>query len=268
MMKRLALPFLFALTLAIPTVAHAQRKSPLADAPAIRKRVELRETRFELGAGLVSTVNQPFYHGLMVGVRAGFHLTDWLAISGIGAFNVSPISTGFHDRLIETLPQMAVPRPEMDFRAPSVNTANSGINKPGMVFAGQVELTPFTGKYSLFGKLFAHYDFYLLGGVAAVNLQAVNPGAPACSDTNAANLVCVVTGMKLGGTVGGGFHSFFNDFLALNVELRSVVIKDNPAGRDVNGDQQASNADLTWTPHLMATLGLTLFFPTTAPISL
>ena len=77
----------------------------------------------------------------------------------------------------------------------------------------------------------------------------------------------MVTGMKIGGTSGAGFHSFFNNFLALNVELRDVLIKDNPAGRDVNGDQNVNNGDLTWTSHLMATLGLTLYFPTTAGIS-
>lgn len=272
MLKRLALPFLFALTLAIPTAAQAQRRSPLADAPAIRKRVELRETRLELGAAMGSTINQTFYHGLMVNLRAGFHFTDWLSISAMGGFNVTSLGTGFHDRLIEALPAEQVPRPTPDFRAPSDSQANSGINKASMVLAGQLELTPFTGKYSLFGKLFAHYDFYLFGGATAVNLVAANSGAPVCSDT-AAKFTCVVTGMKFGGTFGGGFHSFFNDFLALHVELRDVLIKDNPAGRNVNGDKNelsedlVDNQDLTWTSHLMASIGLTVYLPSTASIS-
>jgi outer membrane beta-barrel protein len=270
MLKRIALPFLFALTFAIPSVAHAQRRSPLADAPAIRKRVELRETRLELGAGMASTINQTFYHGVMADVRLGFHITDWLSISGMAAFNVSSISTGFHDRLVESLKPMATQKPADDFRAPSIGTANSGMNKPGMVLAGQAELTPFTGKYALFGKLFAHYDFYVFGGVAAVNLAAANGGAaPVCADKHAADgpYTCVSTGLKLGGTFGGGFHSFFNDFLALNVELRDVMIKDNPAGRDVNGDTFADNSDLTWTSHLMAVMALTVYLPSTAAIS-
>ena len=36
-------------TVGAPLAAHAQRKSPLADAPAISKRFELRQTRFEAG---------------------------------------------------------------------------------------------------------------------------------------------------------------------------------------------------------------------------
>lgn len=268
MLKRIALPFLFALTfIVVPTAAQAQRRSPLADAPAIRKRVELRETRLEFGVGMGSTINQTFYHGLMANLRLGFHFTDWLSISAMGGFNVASLATGFQDRLIETLP-------DASDRAPSDAEAKAGMNKSSMIFAGQVELTPFTGKYSLFGKLFAHYDFYLFGGAAVANLVAVNPSAaaPTCSDMAVRNY-CVVTGMKPGATFGGGFHSFFNNFVALHVELRDILIKDNPAGRNVNGDRDGTmanlvdNKDLTWTSHLMASIGLTLYLPSTASIS-
>jgi outer membrane beta-barrel protein len=266
MLKRIALPFLFALTFMIPAAAHAQRRSPLADAPAIRKRVELRQTRLELGAGMASTINQTFYHGVMADVRLGFHITDWLSISGMGAFNVASLGTGFHDELKTSLMAPAMPR------TPTAAAADSSINKASMVLTGQVELTPFTGKYAVFGALFAHYDFYLFGGVAGVNLAAESSGntAPTCKDnhTNAtATSQCLVSGMKVGGTFGAGFHSFFNNFLALNIEVRDLMIKDNPAGRDVNGDMFADNGDLTWTSHLMASLGLTVYFPLTANVS-
>lgn len=265
-MKRIALPFLFALTFTLPAAAYAQRRSPLADAPAIRKRVELRETRFEFGAGLASTVNQTFNHGVLADVRLGFHINDWLSISGLGAFNVASLSTGFHDELITSLPTMAT-NSGSDFRAPAKATADSSINKASMILAGQLELTPFTGKYAVFGALFAHYDFYVFGGAAGVNLVAAKSGgARTCSDTHDMG-PCVVTGMKIGGTFGAGFHSFFNNFVALNVEVRDLLVKDNPAGRDVNGDLFADNKDLTWTSHLMASLGVTIFLPSTADIS-
>jgi outer membrane beta-barrel protein len=271
MLKRIVVPFLFGLALAIPSAAHAQRRSPLADAPAIRKRVELRQTRLELGAGVGSTVNETFYHGLLANVRLGFHITDWLSVSGMGAFSVATVATGFHGRLEETLPTTQTQAPTPDFRAPSDATANSGMNKQSLVLALQAELTPFTGKYAMFGKLFAHYDFYLFGGGAFVNLAAVNSGAATCADSQAnsqaSNDTCVVTGMKPGATFGLGFHSFFNDFFALGVELRDVLIKDNPAGRDVNGDMKADNKDLSWTSHLMAMLALTVYLPATPSIS-
>lgn len=268
MMKRIALPFLFALTFfAIPSVASAQRRSPLADAPAIRKRLELRQTRFEVGAGIGTSVNAIFYHGLTANVRLGFHITDWLSLSAVGGFGIAQIPTGFHDRLITSL-EPTDPRPVSDRRAPLPSEANSSLNKATMFGAAQLEFTPFTGKYSFAGKLFAHYDFYLFGGAALMNFAAANGNAdPACSSTAATSGRCTVTGMQFGATFGGGFHSFFNDFVALNVELRNIHVRDNPAGRDVNGDMDADKDDLTWTPHIMAMFGVTLYLPATASVS-
>jgi hypothetical protein len=93
MQKRLAL--LVALSIsALPLVAHAQRKSPLADAPAIRKRLELRSGRLEIGAGAGTTVNQDFYHSVLGNVKLGFHFTDWFSIAAVGGFALANIDTG------------------------------------------------------------------------------------------------------------------------------------------------------------------------------
>ena len=75
---------------AVPLAAQAQRKSPLADAPAIRKRYELRASRLEVGAGLGTTINQDFYHSILVNGKIGFHITDWLAISVYGGARRQP----------------------------------------------------------------------------------------------------------------------------------------------------------------------------------
>jgi hypothetical protein len=266
MMKRIALSFLFASTLAtiVPSRAHAQHKSPLADAPAIRKRVELRDKRFEVGVGAGSTLNETFFHDVMVNAHLAFHITDWLAIGGVGLFGVKSLSTGFQDELTATLKA-----PEETDRAPNAAMAVSAMNKPSMVLAGQVEVTPFTGKFSLFGKLFSNYDFFIAGGPAFVSLVKGGSGtmAPACKETDMSARNCTVTGGKIGGTVAGGFHAFVNDFVGIGAEIRTVFNKDNPAGRDVNGDGHADNGDLTWTQHWIATLGVTVFLPPKADIS-
>ena len=257
MMKRIALTFLLASTLAaVPSRARADHKSPLADAPAIRKRVELRDKRFEIGVGGGTTVNETFYHDILLNAHLAFHITDWLAIGGAGIFSATSIATGFHDELVSTLKD-----PQGSDRAPDAGTANSGMNKPSVVLAPQVELTPFAGKFSLFGKLFAHYDFYLYGGPAFVTLaKAGSSMAPACVDKSAAT-TCITTGSTVGGTFGGGIHSYINQWFGLALDLRDVIIKDNPAGRDVNGDQFADKRDLTWSSHWMVTLGVTVDFP-------
>jgi outer membrane beta-barrel protein len=269
MMKRIALSFLSLASIfaAYPQTAHAQHKSPLADAPAIRKRVELRDKRFEISVGAGSTLNETFYHDILLQGHLAFHITDWLSIGGVGIFGVTTLSTGFNDELLSTLTSPPAGR------APDAAAAKAGMNKPSSILLGQLEVTPFTGKFSLFGKLFAHYDFYIAPGAGLVTLAKANSatahqtigGATItdCADTSndPTRQTCVLTGSQVAGSVAVGFHSFFNDYFALNVELRDVINKDNPAGRDVNADQFVDKRDLTWTQHWMATLGLSVYFP-------
>ena len=56
-------------TVSLPLAAQAQRVSPLRDAPAIRKRFELRSSRLEVGAGAGTTINQDFYHTVLFNAR-------------------------------------------------------------------------------------------------------------------------------------------------------------------------------------------------------
>src|SRR5256885_1932492 len=74
------------------------------------------------------------------------------------------------------------------------------------IYGAQLEWTPFTGKYSLFGKLFSAYDFYaIIPGIAGINVKPEGtlgrtcdqaaPMDPASPDAH----VCGVSGTKLGG---------------------------------------------------------------------
>ena len=78
---------------------------------------------------------------------------------------------------------------------------------------------------------------------------------------------CVAAAGQVGATYGAGFHSFFNDFVALDFQVRDLLVKDNPAGRDVNADQLINKSDLTWSSHLMITIGATIYLPAKADIS-
>jgi outer membrane beta-barrel protein len=263
------LSFLVALAVTIlPLAAQAQRKSPLADAPAVRKRFELRQTRLEVGAGFGSTVNQDFYHTMLVNVHAGFHITDWLAVSAFGDFAVANVATGFRGTLVDSNGGTLPDAPEAGHYAPTKAQAMASMQQITNILGGQLEFTPFTGKYSLFGKLFASYDFYLFGGPAGITVKPTNAnGLVACDSAPAGTAACKVDGLKFGGTAGVGFHSFFNNFLALDASFRDVLAQLNPAGRDVNGDLTANSKDLTWTHTFVATLGLVVYFPTHPGVS-
>jgi outer membrane beta-barrel protein len=265
MMKRLAilLSVLPATVAALPGAALAdlpERVSPLADAPAVRRRAELREKRFEIGPAVTTTIGQDFYHAVMVGGRLSIHLTDWIAITAMGAVNVTPkFETSFNSTLQEKLPAM-----KGSDRTPAKSEALLGMNKIGQTFAGQLELSPVSGKYSLFGKLFANYDFYAFGGLGVINYTADAVDANHCKVEGNS---CPVTGIKLGPTFGVGIHTFLGEAVALDLEFRDVLVRNNAAGRDATGDRVVDDADQSLGNTFMVGLALTLYLPTDAHIS-
>src|SRR5512141_2222503 len=90
-MRNVILAFLATLV-GLPTVARAEkeRKSPLTDAPVIRRRLELRDKRFEAGVGAGVTIGQDFYNALLVMPKLAFHFNDWISLAVLGGFNVTP----------------------------------------------------------------------------------------------------------------------------------------------------------------------------------
>jgi outer membrane beta-barrel protein len=261
-------------TVSLPFAAQAQRKSPLADAPAIRKRFELRQTRFEASVGAGSTVNQDFFHTVLIDVRLAFHVTDWLAVGVFGDFGVAQVATGYENKLVNSLDPMGGGNVN---REPNQAYAQAGLQQISGVFGAQLEWTPFTGKYALFGKLFSAYDFYVaIPGVAAMQVKpkggAPSPlrscdSAPPMDPTSPDRYVCGVNGTKIGGTVAVGIHSYFGQSVALGVELRDVIAQLNPSGRDVNGDLVADSNDLSWTNTWIITANLAVYLPFQAKVS-
>lgn len=268
--KRLAAMLIAGAVVAVPLAAQAQRKSPLADAPAIRKRFELRSTRFEIGAGVGSTINQDYYHTFLFNVRAGFHITDWLALSGYAGFAMANVATTFQSDLLNGLSD--TPLQNHPPSEPIKSEAQQSFQKIKGIYALQLELVPFTGKYSLFGKLFAHYDFYVFGGPGLISVEPNDTGLMPCgpdgsSGQGRAAFYCGVTGTKLGGNFGVGLHSYFTNWMALNVELRDILAKLNPSGRDTNVDLKANEGDLAWTHTISVAANLVFYLPATPSVS-
>ncbi len=256
---------------AVPLAAQAQRKSPLADAPAIRKRFELRASRLEIGAGFGTTINQDFYHTVFLNLKLGFHLTDWLAVSGFAGFGVANIKTAFQNDLVNSLQANGTPG---QVQEPSKSDAVNSMQKINNMFGAQAEFTPFTGKYSLAGWLFANYDFYAFGGAGVIGVAPTQAGLTPCAATNPADnktsgaaYFCGVSGSKFAFTFGLGLHSYFNHWMALNLELRDMLAQLNPSGRDTNADLHATTADLTWTHTYIFAANLVFFLPSTPSIS-
>src|SRR5512139_2621223 len=80
------------ITVGLPAIAEAakERKSPLTDAPVIRRRLELRDKRFEFGVGAGVTIGQDFYNALLIMPKLAYHFNDWISLAVVGGFNLLP----------------------------------------------------------------------------------------------------------------------------------------------------------------------------------
>jgi outer membrane beta-barrel protein len=296
-MKR-GIALLVGCLIGIPAVSQAapERKSPLADAPAIRRRFELRDKRFEIGVGAAMTLNQDFYNALLLNVRLGFHITDWLGLSvSAGVFNLTPTwRTSFNNELNSRLANSCRDQNNIDNLAdckdlsksrnitndktPTQSNAAAAENRIGQIILPQIDIVPFAGKFSLFSKLFMNYDFYISAGPGLVNLVRKGQvyGDSICTTMNDGKNTqgCSIpdnatpyVGMKLGAAAGVGMHAFANDFFAFNVELHDIFFKNNAAGRDVTGNPAVTSQDLQWTHNWLLGLNFMFFLPPSVRVS-
>jgi len=251
--------------------AAQERKSPLSNAPAIRKRLELRDQRFEIGVGTGVSIGQDFYNALLVMPRLSFHFTDWIALGVFGGFNVTPgWKSTFNSDLQGALPvaDQNDPNKSTDAKSPTIPQATSTMNKIGYLGGAQIEFLPLAGKIALFGEAFMYFDLYLFGGAGVVNLVSKGSLPSKCSENPSESdklyYSCnakAETGIKPAGNAGLGAHAFLNNYLALSLEIRDLIYKNNSAGRDVNGDRVVDAHDLEWTNNWLFSVNLQLFLP-------
>jgi outer membrane beta-barrel protein len=258
---RKVIAVLLGVLVCLPAVARAekQRKSPLTDAPAVRKRLELRDKRFEFGVGAGVTIGQDFFNALLLMPKLSFHFTDWISLAALGGYNVTPNwKSSFTTDISGGLGAGS-------FKSPTKQDALATMNHIGWVGLAQIEFLPLSGKIALLSSLFSYFDFYVLAGGGIVNLAA-----PA----GANNASCAGTGVckayvatQVTGNFGAGVHAFAARWLAINLEIRDLVYKNNASGRDVNGDGVTNSRDLEWSSNYLFSLNFQFFAPFKPKIS-
>ena len=254
----------------LPAMARAEkeRKSPLTDAPVIRKRLELRDKRFEFGIGAGVSIGQDFYNALMLMPKLSYHFTDWISLAGVGGFNVTPNwKSSFNNDVNGALP--ADPN-QPTIKSPYAPDAQATMNHIGYVLMGQVEFIPLSGKIALLSSLFSYFDFYVLAGGGIVNLAASKPMPDRCvnsTSTGPTPLCQAFTTTEVTGNFGVGAHAFLRHWLAINLEFRDLLYKNNASGRDVNGDSVTDSNDLEWSNNWIFSLNFQFFVPFKAKIS-
>lgn len=276
---RKVIALLVGVIVCLPTVARAEkeRKSPLTDAPVIRRRLELRDKRFELGVGAGVTIGQDFYNALLVMPKLAFHFNDWLSLAVVGGYNVTPNwASSFNNDVYGALQVANQSGSAANSKSPNADDARATMNHIGYLAMGQVEFIPLSGKIAILSSLFSYFDFYVLGGAGVINLvahQSAQPGS--CQRANSTEAICqAFTGNELTVNAGVGAHAFVSRWAALNLELHDLIYKNNASGRSVLGntdpnDNQpiTSTRDLEWTNNFVFSLNIQFFFPTKPKIS-
>lgn len=280
--------FTLLLVAVAPLSASAQRRNPLAGQPAIRHRVEMRKLRFEVTPQFMVSTNQDYRHSFGPGGNLQFHITDWIGIGLSGSYHFTA-NTTLEDRIVSQLPDGGYttgPQPTKQIH----NERVLNLNALASVYAS---LTPWAGKFAMFGSAFANYDFFVNLGLGLVNYTQNNccaniadpplpTGGGTVADPNLQD-ASQFAGLKVGGMVGVGVHIYFTQWFGLQLELRDYFVRSNPGGLDTDGDrllcsgQQGAprgssipcngHNDETIQNHIFFGVGLTFMLPPKAKIS-
>lgn len=223
------------LALAAFEARAAEPARNLDDQPAVRKRIQLRENRLELGPTFGITLGQPFRHTLLAGVRAQYHILDWVAAGAVFTFGAASFDTGL-TKEIDSVNEASIagcdPKKDSDdfarclrengIRGEEEADWKNALNETAWTLAIRGTITPFSGKMAFFSRLFWLYDFYAFAGVGIVKTKN-------SSDADLGN-----DGTHVGPHIGLGLHVFFLPSLALSAEFSDTIIKNNPSGRNID----------------------------------
>ena len=190
----------------------------------------VREGRFEIAPTAQVSFRDAFFQKFILGGSLTYYPAEWLGVSAYGGYSL-PTVAGSAQICTDT--GCAAPTFErLDGAAPGQIKLLAGAD---------VLWSPIYGKMSLLAESFAHFDLYLIGGVAGVQYGAPN------GDENVTGSVPTFT---VGGNIGLGGHVHLNRFIAIRAELRDLIYQETTLTGPVLNNQFLFN------------LGLSFFLPT------
>ncbi|MFA5625345.1 MAG: outer membrane beta-barrel domain-containing protein [Bradymonadales bacterium] len=243
-MKRLfsLLALIIVMGFGLPQISLAAEEeegaSSLEKGPPVRHLMLLRSGRFEIQPQAGFGVNQSFHRSIAFGGGLAYYFNNYL---GLGAnFVYAP----FHLKTSE-LEKVAKDDYDDDVKL------TLAVARPQMIFDVGLIYTPIMGKFSLFGWIL-NYDFHIYGGFGAIIMDSVcGAGGSECNPYKNASL----EGIKFAGAIGLGVRLFFNNYLALNMEIRDYMSSYADYSRNQN-DKRESFKNL-----VVGSFGFSIFLP-------
>lgn len=280
-MKKLVSTVIALMITFISVSVYAQeRKSILDGQPAVRRRVMFLPQRFEITPHVGFTYLQDFKHSFLAGVRLEYHALEWLSFGVFFDYAVVNFDTELTNEIEDTLPSRLNTNTLVD-PSPSKGVMKDALDSLMFKAGVYIAYTPWFGKLSLFGKVFAKFDLHILAGAGFVFLKAGEFASSNYDETCVDRTrLCFKReddngGLKIGPLLGFGLRFWVLKWMAIAVTFHTIIIKRNSAGFDATGDTDPNNSnvlvinkdDESWENLMSFTIGVSFFLPTKAPRS-
>ncbi len=230
--------------LLLPTICQAAniqgpRRSALQklqDGDAVRKRLLLRESRFEVTPTLGFTLNDAYRRNALFGVKLDYHFRDNLAVGTALLVGVS-----FDSALAE---QLNAKRKE--------RIAKGSFSDVGLLGSVDLTYTPLFGKVAFLGRKVLNYDFQVSLGGGVANLSGSKD----------------VEGLIPVAVAGAGLRIFVDRWMAVNLQVRDYLYSSALNSiADVTTDEQETRADSAVRNNFVFTMGYSFLFPKVPKVS-
>lgn len=218
---------------ALLTAPVALADDVLEGTPVVRRNLQYRAGRQEIGALFGSSLGDLYVRNLLPGARYDYHIADWISVG-------ADLQVG--------IPMETETRRQVEEKVTKNNdTFQMETSRIAVLASGRTSIAPVTGKYMLLGSLPMHYDFHVnlsLGFASTPGIDAVAVGGKKAPS------------FSLAPGVGAGVRVFLTRVVAVTVDLNDVFINRVMA---VTRDGQPSTE--AWVQHLVLTAGLSFFVP-------
>lgn len=198
-MKRLSV-----LVLVVLGTMDAQAKiGGVSDAPAVRHRLELRQSRHELSLGLGMTLNDSYTRNVLIRAGYQYHFLDWLGIGLEAAFGAQ-VKTALSSAIESGVTNS--PEFRQEFPGKSATIPRNGLQA---LLVAKASVVPFSGKLVLFGKYLGYVDIQVTAGGGMALVKGI--GGLSNRTTYAI-------------AVGGGFRFYPTNYLSVNLEVLDYMV--------------------------------------------
>lgn len=220
---------LLALALAgslLPAAALAE-DDVLADAPVVRRNLEMRNGRQEIGVTFGATLSDPYVRNILPGIRYDLHLTDWLSVGAdalIGVPMTTAVSGEIEKKTLKTNDTFEMEATNLSFLADL-----------------RASVAPIAGKFMV-GRVPVNFDVHVNLGVGAASVS----GTPS-----------IPSKISIAPLAGGGLRVFVSQFVAVHADINNYFID-----RTLAVDRNNKAPGTSFQSNVVGALGVTFFLPT------